>query len=133
MTNVVEVLKYQISETVKKSLSKAITKGELPEFEAGDIVVETPREKEHGDFSTNIAMQAAKAAKRAPRQIADIIIKNMDFKDTYIKKVETAGPGFINFYLNNLWLYDTLKTIQTMKDKYGEINIGKGLRLWLSL
>ncbi|NLL05256.1 MAG: arginine--tRNA ligase [Clostridiaceae bacterium] len=129
MTNVVEVLKYQISETVKKSLSKAITKGELPEFEAGDIVVETPREKEHGDFSTNIAMQAAKAAKRAPRQIADIIIKNMDFEDTYIKKVETAGPGFINFYLNNLWLYDTLKTIQTMKDKYGEINIGKGLKV----
>jgi arginyl-tRNA synthetase len=125
----VEVLKYQISETVKKSLSKAITKGELPEFEAGDIVVETPREKEHGDFSTNIAMQAAKAAKRAPRQIADIIIKNMDFEDTYIKKVETAGPGFINFYLNNLWLYDTLKTIQTMKDKYGEINIGKGLKV----
>ncbi len=129
MTNVVEVLKCQISETVKKSLSKAVASGELPEFEEVDIVVETPREKERGDFSTNIAMQAAKAAKKAPRQIADIITKNMDFEGTYIEKVETAGPGFINFYLNNLWLYDTLKTIQTMKDKYGEINIGKGLKV----
>lgn len=129
MTNVVEVLKCQISETVKKSLSKAVASGELPEFEEVDIVVETPREKEHGDFSTNIAMQAAKAAKKAPRQIADIITKNMDFEGTYIEKVETAGPGFINFYLNNLWLYDTLKTIQTMKENYGEINIGKGLKV----
>ena len=37
----------------------------------------------------------------------------MDLEGTYIEKIETAGPGFINFYLNNLWLYDTLKTIQT--------------------
>ncbi len=129
MTNVVEVLKSQISEVVKKSLSKAVASGELPEFEAGEIVIETPREKEHGDFSTNIAMQAAKAAKKAPRQIADIISKNMDFTGTYIEKVEIAGPGFINFYLNNLWLYDTLKTIQDMKDKYGEINIGQGKKV----
>jgi len=125
----VEVLKSQISEVVKKSLSKAVASGELPEFEAGEIVIETPREKEHGDFSTNIAMQAAKAAKKAPRQIADIISKNMDFTGTYIEKVEIAGPGFINFYLNNLWLYDTLKTIQDMKDKYGEINIGQGKKV----
>ncbi len=129
MTNVVEVLKSQISEVVKKSLLKAMASGELPEFEAGEIVVETPREKEHGDFSTNVAMQAAKAAKKAPRQIADIISKNMDFAGTYIEKVETAGPGFINFYLNNLWLYDTIKTIQDMKDKYGEINIGQGKKV----
>lgn len=129
MTNVVEVLKCQISETVKKSLSKAVASGELPQFEAGEIVIETPREKEHGEFSTNIAMQAAKAAKKAPRQIADIITKNMDFEGTYITKVETAGPGFINFYLNNLWLYDTLKDIQTMKDKYGEINVGNGSKV----
>lgn len=129
MTNVVEVLKSQISEVVRKSLLKAVASGELPEFEAGEIVIETPREKEHGDFSTNVAMQAAKAAKKAPRQIADIISKNMDFAGTYIEKVETAGPGFINFYLNNLWLYDTLKTIQDMKDKYGEINIGQGKKV----
>lgn len=129
MTNVVEVLKCQISKTVKESLSKAVASGELPEFEEVDIVVETPREKEHGEFSTNIAMQAAKAAKKAPRQIADIITKNMDFEGTYIEKVEIAGPGFINFYLNNLWLYDTLKTIQTMKDKYGEINVGNGSKV----
>jgi len=129
MTNVVEMLKCQISEVVKKSLIKAVKGGELPEFGVGEIVIETPREKEHGDFSTNIAMQAAKSAKKAPRQIADIITKNMDFEGTYIEKVEIAGPGFINFYLSNLWLYDTLKTIQTMKDKYGEINVGNGSKV----
>lgn len=129
MTNVVEVLKSQISEVVKNSLAKAVACSELPEFEVGEIVIETPREKEHGEFSTNIAMQAAKAAKKAPRQIAEVITKNMELQGTYIEKVEVAGPGFINFYLNNLWLYDTLKTIQTMKDKYGEINVGKGSKV----
>jgi arginyl-tRNA synthetase len=129
MTNVVEVLKSQISEVVKNSLAKAVASSELPEFEVGEIVIETPREKEHGEFSTNIAMQAAKAAKKAPRQIAEVITKNMELQGTYIEKVDVAGPGFINFHLKNLWLYDTLKTIQTMKDKYGEINLGKGSKV----
>ena len=62
MTNVVEVLK--VSNYAVKSLAKAMAK-ELPEFEVDEIVVETPREKEHGDFSTNITMQSAKVAKKA--------------------------------------------------------------------
>jgi len=91
--------------------------------------VETPKEKEHGDFSTNIAMLLAKKAKKAPVQIASILIDNMDFTDTYIQRAECAGPGFINFFLNTSWLYDTLKIISHEREDYGRINIGQGKKV----
>jgi len=49
-----------------------------------ELFIEIPKEKGHGDFSTNIAMQAAKTVRKAPRQVAEIIIKNMDLSNTYI-------------------------------------------------
>lgn len=129
MTNVVETIKKQIDETVKNSILKASKNGELPEFQVEELVIETPREKGHGDFSTNIAMQAAKTVKKAPRQVAEIIINNMDLSNTYIEKVETAGPGFINFFLNNTWLYGVLKVIQQQKEDYGKIDAGSGQKV----
>lgn len=129
MINVVENIRQEIKNTVIKSIGRAVSNGEIPEVEVSDILVETPREKEHGDFSTNIAMQLTKQARRAPRQIAETIIKNMDLQGTYIGRVECAGPGFINFYLKNDWLYDTLKAIEKYKDSYGRINIGNGQKV----
>lgn len=129
MTNIVENVQQEIKEIVKKSLSKSFGQGELPKVDIGEILIEVPREKEHGDYSTNVAMQVTKQAKKAPRQIAEIIIRNMDLKDSYIEKVECAGPGFINFTLKRSWLYDSLKVIQTEKEDYGRVNIGKGKRV----
>ncbi|GAE88702.1 arginine--tRNA ligase [Acetivibrio straminisolvens] len=129
MTNVVETIKKQIEETVKNSISKAVQDGELPEFTVDELFIEIPKEKGHGDFSTNIAMQAAKTVRKAPRQVAEIIIKNIDTSNTYIDRVETAGPGFINFFLTNAWLYDVLKVIQKEKENYGKLDIGRGQRV----
>jgi len=129
MVNIIENIRQEIKNTLRNSLAKAVKDGEIPEVKVPEIIIETPREKEHGDFSSNIAMQITKQAKKAPRQLAEIIIKNIDLKDTYIDKVECAGPGFINFYLKTDWLYDTLKIIQDNKDKYGRINIGNGKKV----
>ncbi|TYQ15313.1 UNVERIFIED_CONTAM: arginyl-tRNA synthetase [Acetivibrio alkalicellulosi] len=129
MTNIVKTIKKQIDKVVRDSIKKASDKNEIPEIGALEITIETPREKSHGDFSTNIAMQTAKVAKKPPRVIADVIAKNMDFNGTYIEKVEIAGPGFINFYLNNNWLYDSVKDIQKLRDEYGRIDIGKGQKV----
>jgi len=129
MTNIVDNIKQNIINVVRQSVLEAVSKKELPDFEIPDINVETPREKEHGDFSTNIAMQVAKHAKRAPRQIAELIIRNFNLRGTYIDRVECAGAGFINFYLNNEWLYDTLKTIEDKKENYGKIGIGNGQKV----
>jgi len=129
MISVIENAKKQIEKAVRDSIAAAVRSGELPEVEVPGITIEVPREKEHGDFSTNIAMQITKQVKKAPKLTAEIIIKNLALEGTYIEKVECAGPGFINFYLCNNWLYDTLKAIQTEKEDYGKLAIGKGQKV----
>ena len=129
MSNIVERVKLAINDIVVDSIKSAIKKGEFADFELPEISLETPREKEHGDFSCNCSMQLARALKKAPMQIANVIIANMKIDGTYVKKVECAGAGFINFYLNNLWLYDAIIAIQEEKSDYGKINIGKGKKV----
>jgi arginyl-tRNA synthetase len=130
MTNIIEDIRGQVRNIVKNALEAAIAKGGLPDCAAVDeITIETPKEKEHGEFSTNIAMQLAKQVRQAPVKTAAILIANMDFTDTYISRAECAGPGFINFYLDNSWLYDTLKIISHEREDYGRINIGHGQKV----
>jgi len=72
MTNVVENIKQEIKNTIGKSLAMAAAKGEIPHVEIPDFIIEIPREKEHGEFSTNGAMQLGKQLKTAPRQIVQL-------------------------------------------------------------
>jgi arginyl-tRNA synthetase len=125
VTNQIENIRAEIKAVIEKSILKAINDGVIPDMQMPEIVIEIPREKENGDFSSNVAMQLTKIAKKPPRQSAEIIIQNIDLKDTYIEKVECAGPGFINFYLKLDWLFDTIRIIQKEKEDYGRINIGK--------
>ena len=129
MKNITEKIRQQIKDVVLSSIHRSIENEELPALDITDILIEIPREKGHGDFSTNVAMQITKLAKKAPRQIADIIIKNIDVKDTYIEKVTCAGPGFVNFTLDNKYLYDAIGIIKEEKEKYGRINIGNGKKV----
>lgn len=129
MTNLIENIRGQVRNIVKNALIAAIDKGELPECTVSEIAVETPKEKEHGEFSTNIAMQLSKQVRQAPVKTAAVLIGNMDFTDTYISRAECAGPGFINFYLDDSWLYDALKIISHEREDYGKINIGHGRKV----
>ena len=120
--NIKETVRSQISNLVDKAISDC-------GFEAVNYQVETPREKANGDFSTNAAMLLTKIAKKAPRMIAEELVSKMDCKDTYIEKVEIAGPGFINFYLNKNWLYDVINLVEKMGNRYGSIDYGKGKKV----
>ena len=71
---------------------------------------EVPKDKAHGDFACNIAMLLAKPLRMAPAKIAAGIIDNME-KSGSVERVEVAGAGFINFYLNSNWLYETMRVI----------------------
>lgn len=93
-----------------------------------DIAIETPKDSEHGDYSTNIAMQLAKVLKRSPKDIAESIVNAID-KGNFINKVDIAGVGFINFYMNKNVLLDELHNILKIKDEYGKSNIGNGERI----
>ncbi|RGD73427.1 arginine--tRNA ligase [Anaerofustis stercorihominis] len=113
----------EIIKLVDNAIDKCIEQGllEIKKEDVPQIRVEVPREEKFGDFSVNTAMQLAKAARCNPRIIAENIIKNIDTKNSYVKDISIAGAGFINFTLDNKWLYDELKKVINLKDKYGKI------------
>ncbi|MBZ4645143.1 MAG: argS [Clostridia bacterium] len=129
MINLIETAKNQISKTIEKAIEEAVAAGQLPQVHIDEIVIEIPREKQHGDFATNVAMQITRQARKAPKMIAEALIGNMELGDTFIEKVEVAGPGFINFYMKKDWLYQVISAIEQRGADYGKINIGNGQKV----
>lgn len=124
--NIVE----QMQEKLKQEIVNAVLKAELAtQEEMPNVILETPKDKSHGDYSTNMAMQLARVAKKAPRMIADAIVENFAQESASIEKIEIAGPGFINFYLNNSYMTDLIPTILEAGDQYGESQSGKGEKI----
>ncbi|WP_106495998.1 arginine--tRNA ligase [Lentibacillus sp. Marseille-P4043] len=120
----------QTEETLKQEIAEAVIKAELAtKEELPQIILEKPKDKSHGDFASNIAMQLARIAKKAPRQIAEDIVANLDQTKAAIEKVEIAGPGFINFFTKNDFLSELIPTILAAKDNYGKTDAGQGEKI----
>ncbi|MBC2021532.1 arginine--tRNA ligase [Listeria booriae] len=98
----------------------------LEEADVPAILLEVPKDKQHGDYSTNVAMQLARVAKKAPKVIAEAIVDAIGEDHAIINKVEIAGPGFINFYLDNAYLTALVPVIMDADTAYGESNTGQG-------
>ena len=124
--NIVEQVQLKLKEEIKQAILKA---GLAEEAQIPAVVLETPKEKAHGDYSTNMAMQLARVAKKAPRQIAEQLIENFDKSRASIEKIEIAGPGFINFYMDNSYLTDLIPAILEAGDNYGESTVGNGQKI----
>ncbi len=108
--------------TAVKNLSGTL----LPSSAADESIdVERTRDIAHGDYACNVAMRHAKAAKRNPRDLASAIIEAIPANDL-IRKVEIAGPGFINFHLHDSAFHAELETILRLADRYGTNTSGKG-------
>ncbi|MDE7551172.1 arginine--tRNA ligase [Bacillus tropicus] len=117
----------QVKGLIKEEIQAAVLKAELAtEEQIPNVVLESPKDKTNGDFSTNMAMQLARVAKKAPRMIAEELVANFDKAKASIEKIEIAGPGFINFYMDNSYLTDLIPTIVNAGEAYGETNTGKG-------
>lgn len=124
----IERTKEQLIGALDSALKSAAAKGELSLPDDVDITIniEEPRDKSHGDYSSNLAMLLARQLKKPPRAIADAILENLDITGTYIQKCEVAGAGFINFYLDKSWLYPVIEAIEAQGSDYGKLDIGKG-------
>ncbi|MGE4271792.1 MAG: arginine--tRNA ligase [Desulfitobacterium sp.] len=122
-----------IKDTIYSNLSKAAEtaqkNGELSFESLPSYVLEEPREKQHGDWATNLAMVLTKQARKAPRDIATILIKHLDTEGTYITSCEIAGPGFINFRLDPSWLTGVIPEVLNQGVDYGRVNIGQGKKV----
>lgn len=120
-------MKLHIEALLKTALSQLQSEGILPEVPAF-IQLEAAKDKQHGDFASNIALVLAKAMKQAPRTVADQIVKALP-KSEYVIKVEIAGPGFINFFLSDVALTEVVATILTQKESFGRCKIGREKRV----
>src|SRR5690625_1081234 len=116
-----------MQDQLKAEIKAAILKAELaPEDQIPEITLEKSKEKAHGDYATNIAMQLARVAKMAPRQIAEQLVEQLDQKKASITKVDIAGPGFINFFIDNSYLTRLIPVILNEADQYGRTDTGLG-------
>ena len=127
--NIVKNVEDKIKQAIIGSLELAKTAGEISFTELPNFTLEVPREKSHGDLATNCGMLLAKEAKMNPRAIAELIVKNFDKSGTWVEKLSIAGPGFINFSLDNAWLYETIPTILSEKTSYGTSKLGAGRKV----
>ena len=112
-------IKQILAAAIKAAAQKAIDEGTVKGGDLPEVLLEVPPQKEFGDFATNFAMQSARALKGNPRMIAQAVVNNLDC--AYVEKMEIAGPGFINFYLKQDWMYDMLAGIIAEGENYGNL------------
>lgn len=96
----------QLIQLVRAALGRLVADGELPLAEVPEPVFERPRNREHGDWATNVALVASKGVGK-PRDLARAIVEALEPSDL-IEGVEVAGPGFLNFRLSPTWLHDVV-------------------------
>lgn len=110
---------------VQNALAAAIEKGDLANADIPDFIIEKPADKTNGDYAANAAMVCARAFRTAPAKIAAAITSNIDLSKTYFERCETAGPGFINFFLSPDYYADVLADVLSKGDEYGSTDFGK--------
>ncbi|HHV63251.1 MAG TPA: arginine--tRNA ligase [Firmicutes bacterium] len=127
--NIAEKIRVELEEMIRNSIRGAQEEGELPPFDVPVVPIEASRDRSHGDFATTVALTLARSARMAPRAIATILAKRISAPCGYVERVEVAGPGFINFFLNRVWLEETLIMIEDAGTAYGTSDFGGGARI----
>lgn len=123
-------LTTEIKEILLEAIRKSKREGRLPLQDIPELLLVPPKNKVHGDLSTNIALQLSRQFKgKNPLEIAQIILDNLEIEDTMINKVDLVSPGFINLWVKEDWLYQNLREILKKGEEFGKLNIGKGKRI----
>ncbi|MDT8321463.1 MAG: arginine--tRNA ligase [Xanthomonadales bacterium] len=113
-------MKEHIHELLAQSLLHLQRDGVLPEGAEPEIQLERTRSPEHGEFASNVAMVYAKAARKPPRELAQIIIDRIP-RSRQVDRLEIAGPGFINFFLDPCALTGVIKDVLRQREAYGQL------------
>lgn len=129
MSKLVKQTELELKEKIMDALGRAVADGVLDEAPLPAFITEVPKERQNGDYSTNVAMAGAKAFHKAPRVIAQAIVDRLDLADTVFDRAEIAGPGFINFFLGNRFYAAVLEDLMAQGENYGRSDYGKGKRV----
>jgi len=121
-------MKQQLQTLLEQALGQLRQNGTLPADASVDIKLERARDRQHGDFATNLAMTLTKLTRRKPRELAQLIVDNLP-QSPLLAKVEIAGPGFINFFLGVDAYRRSVGEILAAGERYGRCDIGGGLAI----
>ena len=117
--DLVKNIQIQLAQALTQAANRAKEAGALRFTALPAFVIEVPREKEHGDFASNLAMLLTRQAKMNPRAIAAVLLQYLPQDGTWIRETEIAGAGFINFRLDQAWLHQVLLAVVTEDLRYG--------------
>ena len=121
-------MKEHLRTLIIDALNTLQKQGDLPLDVNIDVHIERTRDNSHGDFACNVAMMLAKAARRKPREIAELIVASLANSE-YVTQTEIAGPGFINFFISLHAFQQLPATILDAGEAYGRSTIGNGRRI----
>ncbi len=119
------LVRDRIAELIKIAVSAAQAVNALPEFRVPSIELARPKVAAHGDYSSNLGMAVAKAAKMPPLKIAETIVAHLPAAE-FVGKAEVAAPGYINITLSEAWLADQVGAIVQAGSSWADLSIGQG-------
>lgn len=129
MSDLINKASLQLREIIMDALGALTAEEAVPAVPIPAFGIEIPADKSHGDFAANTAMVCAKAFRMNPRQIAELILSKLNLNGTLFDRAETAGPGFLNFFLSRRWFSDVVRNVLDEGDDYGKTDFGAGKRV----
>ena len=121
-------MKQHLAQVLTDAVTRLQANGELPAEIKPNVMIERTRDRAHGDYASNLAMTLAKPARSKPRDLAEKIVGLIE-TGGHIKKVEIAGPGFINFYLGADAWHSVIGDILEQGSRFGLSRYGAGKRI----
>ncbi len=121
-------IRRHIADNVKAALDSAQASGQLPEAEVADLSIERPRTPENGDYSCSLAMKLARPMRMNPRAIGEAIVAALPDSEI-VGRVWVAGPGFVNFELDEGWLRSQVDRVIEQGETFGNSDLGGGERV----
>src|SRR3972149_6394057 len=109
-----------VTEVLSEGVLEALRTAGLPE--PGAVPWEVPRETEHGDYATNLAMLMARSVKQSPRRVAEAIRDHLPQLEA-VERVEVAGPGFLHVFLTPEWCREALREVLRAGEAYGRSDL----------
>ena len=122
-------LKKILRDLITNAVETAQAAGELTFATLPAFEVEAPKQAEHGDLASNLALVLAKQARMAPRKVAKILVRRLAAPEGMLSKVEIAGPGFLNFFIADTFWHRVISEIHDLGPAYGNSDLGAGQKV----
>ena len=125
---VTPLVRDSISQLVSQAIEQSRREGLVQLETSPEVLLERPGNPGHGDFATSLPLRLARATRIKPLELAQMLVERMPASNE-VAKVETAHPGFINFFLDHDWVQRQVEVIRRAGREYGRLNLGKGRKV----